>query len=165
MRRRGLTYLLLHIDNQSVVHIKKSLVSTSPPLMRELRRLKCFLDQLRIHARSEWIPSVANKFADALSRSFRPDDLWIRQRLWHSVLSGMRAPLDAFPHRPLEAHPVFQRKEAYQELETDWDSQVRLLCPPIDLISPTLQKVHKALAPSDDDYSGLATPTMAQPCF
>jgi hypothetical protein len=63
--------------------------------------LKKVLDELGLQFSSEWIPSVANKFADAMSRRLSPKDLAVRQTLRSSVVDGMMAPLDSFPLRPL----------------------------------------------------------------
>jgi hypothetical protein len=63
----------------------------------ELRRFRKVLDDLWLQLSSEWIPSVANKFADELSRRFLPVDLAMRQTLRRSVVDGMMAPLDSFP--------------------------------------------------------------------
>jgi hypothetical protein len=70
VKREGISMLRLCIDNTSVVHVTNAFVASSRPLMRELRRLKVMLDQLGLQLSSEWIPSVANKFADGWSRRF-----------------------------------------------------------------------------------------------
>ena len=77
--------LLLHIDNQAVVHTKNSFVSASRPMMRELQCLKLVLKTLGFQIKSEWIPSVANLLADRLSRRFSCGDLQIRRQVRHSV--------------------------------------------------------------------------------
>lgn len=141
--------LLLHVDNQAVVHITNGLVSASRPMMRELRRLKSVLDRMGLHIKSEWIPSAANRFADALSRRFPRGDLQIRRHVRRSVMDGMRAPIDAFPFRPVGEHPVFLRRQAFKELSEDWSKEdVRLLCPPVELITPTLLKLQQTRAPA-----------------
>lgn len=71
--------LLLNVDNQAVVHITNAFVSASSPMMREPRLLKVVLDHLGLQIQSEWIPSVANKFTDALARRFPRGDLKIRR--------------------------------------------------------------------------------------
>lgn len=78
-----------------------------PAMTRELRRLGAVLDNMGLHIKSEWMPSVANCFADALSRRFPRGDLQIRRTVRLSVLDGMRAPIDAFPFQPVWEHPVF----------------------------------------------------------
>jgi hypothetical protein len=74
--------------------VTNAFVVSSRPMMIELRRLKKELDELRLQLSSEWIPSVANKFADALSRHFSPGDIAVRQTMRRSVVDGMMAPLD-----------------------------------------------------------------------
>ena len=145
----GLNSLLLHNDNQAVVHITNSFVSASRPLMHELRRLKTVMTKLNIHIRSDWVPSAVNRFADALSRRFPRGDLQIRRHLRRSVAAGMQAPRDAFKYRPLGEHPSVLRKITMQELESDWSlDEVRLLCPPVDLIGPTVNKLSRTKAPA-----------------
>jgi hypothetical protein len=113
--------------------------------MRELRRLKKVLDELGLQLSSEWIPSVANKFADALSRRFSPGDLAVRQTLRRSVVDGMMAPLDSFPLRPLKEHPVFLRRQCHNELASHWSrEESRLLCPPVELVIDKLCRDNKA---------------------
>ena len=129
--------VLLHVDNQEVVQINNSFVSASRPMMKELRRLKLVLDRMGIQIRSEWIPSAANRFADCLSRRFPRGDLQVKRQVRRSIADGMNAPRDVFKWRPLGEHPVYRRKAAYRELAETWKEtdQVRLLCPPVDLLS------------------------------
>jgi hypothetical protein len=110
VKKEEISVLRLCVDNSSVVHVTNTFVASSKPMTRELRRLKKVLDKLWLQLLSEWIPSVANKFADALPRSFSPRDLAVRQTLRRSVMDGMMAPLDSFPLRPLGEHPVFLRR-------------------------------------------------------
>ena len=67
--------LLLHLENHAVVHVTNPFVSASRGMMRELRRHKLVLDHHGMQIRSEWIPSAANRFTDALSRRFPPREL------------------------------------------------------------------------------------------
>ena len=61
----------------------------------------------------------------------------------------MRAPVDAFKYRPPGEHPVVRRKLLMQELEEDWNTEeVRLLCPPVDLIPATVNKLSWTRAPA-----------------
>ena len=146
---QGRKHLLLHVDNMAVVHITNAMVSASRPMMRELRRLKCVLDRQGFQIRSEWIPSVANRFADALSRRFPRGDFQIRQQLRQSVQAGMKAPIDVFPFRPTGEHPSYLQRQAYQELATQWSTdQAPLLCPPVQLISATVHKLRETRAPA-----------------
>jgi Reverse transcriptase (RNA-dependent DNA polymerase) len=141
--------LLLRTDNTGVMHITNAMVSASRPMMRELRRLKLILDTMGITLSSEWLPSVANKFADALSRHFPRDDLRVRRHLRRSVMDGMRVSKDAFPYKPLGEHPVFERKQAFHELAVRWSTdETRLLCPPLDLVGAVVRKLRMTQAPA-----------------
>jgi hypothetical protein len=75
VKKEGIALLRLCVDNSGVVHVTNAFVAFRKPMMRELRRLKKVLDELRFQLSSGWISSVANKFADALSRRFSPRDL------------------------------------------------------------------------------------------
>lgn len=148
IRERAVLQLLLHVDNQAVVHICNSLVSSSRAMMRELRRLKVLLDRNGIVIKAEWLPSVMNRYADSLSRRFPRGDLQIRRSQRRSVVDGMRAPLDSFKLRPMGEQPAYLRAAAMGELNSSWsDEKVRLLCPPIDLIMATVVKLEQTRAP------------------
>ena len=95
--QEGHKNVCMHVDNQAVVHITNSFFSASRPMMRELRLLKFVLERLGVHIRSEWIPSVANRFADAPSRRFPRGYLRIPRQLQRSVQAGIQAPTDVFP--------------------------------------------------------------------
>jgi hypothetical protein len=141
VQKEETTLLRLCVDNSSVVHETNAFVASSRPMMRELCRLKEVLDELGLHLSSEWIPSVANKFAEALSRRFSPGDLAVRQTLRRSIVDGMMAPLDSFPLRPLGEHPVFLRLQCHNELASHWSrKEKRLLCPPVELMAAVVRK-------------------------
>jgi hypothetical protein len=120
VKQEGISMLRLCIDNTSVVHVTNAFVASSRPLMRELRRLKVMLDQLGLQMSSEWIPSVANKFADGCLRRFSLGDLAVKETLRKSVVDGMLAPCDVFPLRPFGKHPVFLLRQCHAELASAW---------------------------------------------
>jgi hypothetical protein len=146
----GIRNLQLQCDNMAAVHVTNAMVSASRPMMRELRLLKRELDRLGLHLDARWLPSALNKYADALSRRFPSGDLQIRRSLRHSVMDGMKAPADVFPYRPLGEHPVFLRRQCFLEMRQPWypTDATRLLCPPVDLIAPVLQKARLSGCPA-----------------
>ena len=74
----------------------------------------------------------------------------------------MAASLDVFPFRPLGEHPAFLRRQAWEQLASPWDTdKVRLLCPPVDLISPTLRKLQTMKDPAAVDTELAATAVAA----
>lgn len=149
IERADVCDLKLYCDNQAVVHIVNSLVSASTELMHELRELKHVLDKMGIHISAEWLPSAMNRYVDALSRRFNPGDLMIQRQLTRSIAAVMRAQPVDFGRRPLRDPPVFRRIQCLQELDEHWDpTQVRLLCPPPDLITPILIKLRQTSAPA-----------------
>jgi hypothetical protein len=140
VQREGIKVLRLYVDITSVNYVKRSFVAASRPMMREPRQLKRVLDYLGLQLSSEFLPSILNKYADALSRRFQPGDLAIRRTLRHSVMAGMQAPEVSLTLRLLGEHPVFLRRQCYQELAADWlKSEMRLLCPPTDLIGAVVR--------------------------
>jgi hypothetical protein len=140
VHREGIKVLRLCVAKTSVKFVTRSFVAASCQMTRELRSLKRVLDYLGRQISSEWLPSILNKYADALSRRFKAGDLTIRRTLRFSVMAGMQAPADSFPWRPLGEHPVFMRRQCYQELVADWlKSEMRLLCPPTDMIGAVLR--------------------------
>jgi hypothetical protein len=151
VKKEGISLLKLCVDNSSVVHVTNAFVASSRPMMREIRRLKKVLDDLGLQLSSEWIPSVATTFVDSLSLRFSPRDLAVRQTLRRSVVDRMMAPLDSFPLRPLEEHPIFLRRQCHNELASHWSrEETRLLCTPVELMAAVVRKlrISKALPSS-----------------
>jgi hypothetical protein len=146
----GMSLLRLCVDNKGVVAVTNAFVSSSSGMMRELRRLKRVLDDAGLQLATEWIPSAANKFADSLSRRFPVGDLQVRETLVRSVVDGLRVTPTHFPHpATLGEHPVYARKRAFAELASTWNrDEVRLLCPPVDLLSATVRKLRRTQAPA-----------------
>jgi hypothetical protein len=78
VKKEEIYLLRLCVDNSSFVHVTNAFVASSKHMTRELRRLKKVLDELGLQLLSERISSVANNFADALSRRFSPGDLAVK---------------------------------------------------------------------------------------
>jgi hypothetical protein len=149
VKKEGISLLRLCVENSSVAHVTNAFVASRKPVMRELRRLKKTLDEFGLQISSEWIPSVANKFADALSRRFSPGDLAVRQTPRRSVVDGMMAPFDSFLLRPLGEHPVFLRRQCHNELASHWSrEETQLLCPPVELMAAVVRKIRISKAPA-----------------
>jgi hypothetical protein len=135
------------------MHVPNALVASSRPKMTELRRLKKVLDKLGLQLLLEWIPFVANKLEDALSRLFSPGDLAVRQTLRRSVVDEMMAPLNSLPLRPLGEPPVFIRRECHNELASHWSrDERRLLCSP--------ERTHSS---SNEDATNIQS--ICPPCY
>jgi hypothetical protein len=117
-------------------------------MMRELRRLKKVLGKLRLQLSSEWMPTVAKKFADALPRRFSPGDLAVRQTLRGTVVDGMMALHDSFPLQPVGEPHVFLRRQCHNEFASHWSrEETRLLCPPVELMAAVMRKLRVSKAP------------------
>ena len=147
--RARLQQILFHVENQAVIHITNSFVSASRPRMRELHNLKRGIDAMGFIIKSEWLPPIANKFADVHSRRFPRGDLQICRQVRRPVMGGMAAPKDGFPYRSLGENPIIRRRQALKELNrhSEQDS-VRVLCPPVELISATVSKLGTERCPA-----------------
>ena len=154
----GMHSLRVCVDNTAVVSAIRSFASASTPMMRELRRLKVVLSRAGLHIRPEWLPSAANRFADALSRRFPAGDLRIRSQLVRSVAGGLRAGIRLRYARTLGSHPVYARRLALQELRRPWNqSEAQVLFPPVDLAAATVSRIRRARQPAIlllPDWSG-----------
>jgi hypothetical protein len=72
--------VLMHEDNQ-VVAILSHLMSRSPAMMDELRKLWELIDTDNINIRARYIRSAANVWADRLSRETDKDDWQLKPRI------------------------------------------------------------------------------------
>lgn len=57
------------------MRVLNAMVSASPAMIGELRKLRSLLEVLGVSIESRWIPSAVNKFSDSLSRTWLPDDM------------------------------------------------------------------------------------------
>ncbi len=147
--RAGISHVRWWCHNLLSAYVKNPIVTASRPVMRELRLVKRELRSLGIHISSKWLQSVLNIYADRLSRRFPSGDLHVRNWLRQSVLDGAVAPIDAFPYRPLGETQYFWLKKTLQQLRSRWDvTEVRLLCPPVDLIQDAVAKLRAMGAPA-----------------
>ena len=83
--RRGVLHL--RVDSRVAMHVINSFSSRSPALMSELRKLHTVVRSLGVTLRATWLASVANVWADRLSRQRDKDD-W---RLSRSVYARLAA--------------------------------------------------------------------------
>ena len=105
LRRRR---VLLFEDNQSVVFILTNLVSKSPQLMAELRRLWWLLDTEDIELRVLYIRSAENIIADFASRLAAPRDYRVRRTVFERAQEMWGAcTVDAFASAATALLPRF----------------------------------------------------------
>jgi hypothetical protein len=134
--------ILLHEDNQAVVHILNAMVSASRPMMAELRRLEVMLRILGVKLEARWIPSAVNRYADALSRQWDPGDVCATEALVESLCSAYELDAVVFPYRPVGEHPIARRKYLETQMGEDWgDGRARLWNPPFDMLPLVLKKM------------------------
>lgn len=116
--------------------------------MKVFRRSRLLLDLLGLQVKSEWIPSVANRFANALSRHSPGEGLLIHRQLRRSIAAGMQASVDSFNFRSLGESPTFLHRAVVKRLLETWNlGTVRLLCPPIEIIRSTMRNLTQTYAP------------------
>jgi hypothetical protein len=92
-RQAGMIIIRSCVDNTGVVAVTNAFVSSSPKMMPELRKLKRVLDSAGLQIITEWLPSRANRFADALSRRLPIGDFQIREQLTRSVVDEKAVPI------------------------------------------------------------------------
>jgi hypothetical protein len=119
--------VLLHENNQAVVNILNDMVSSSRPMMAELRRLEVMLRILGVKMEARWIPSAVNRYADALSRQWDPGDFCATESLVESLCTGYEPDAVVFPYRPVGEHPIARRNYLEAQMGEDWamDGRVR----------------------------------------
>jgi len=66
--------LRLRVDSRVAMHVVNSFTSRSATLMTELRKLHEVVQLLGVTLEASWLASVANAWADALSRQIDSDD-------------------------------------------------------------------------------------------
>jgi hypothetical protein len=134
--------ILLHEDNQAVVHILNAMVSASRPMMAELRRLEVMLRALGVRMEARWIPSAVNRYADSLSRQWDPGDVCVTEELVQSLCDSYAPDAVVFPYRPVGEHPIARRKFLASQMDEDWgDGRARLWNPPFDLLPLVMKKI------------------------
>ena len=134
--------LLLHEDNQAVCFILSAMVSSSKPMMAELRRLYVMMRTLVVSIEARWLPSAVNRFADALSRTWDPGDVQATGNLLASIQDEHRLDSVVFASRPLGETAVARRKYLATQMMEDWgDGRARLWNPPLDLLPLVVRKL------------------------
>jgi len=137
----------LFTDSQVVLHVVRKMVSRSPELMEELRKLQYILDWKGVQLKLEYIPSAFNVWADQLSRRRSSDD-WHLADSTFSLIDKRLGPhtVDRFAgvhnarlprYNSLHADPG---AEAVNALSVPWKGEVNYCCPPFDLIPLVLEK-------------------------
>ncbi|PXF49274.1 hypothetical protein BWQ96_00848 [Gracilariopsis chorda] len=139
---RRIRRLLLHEDNQAGVYILNSMVSASPAMMAELRKLQKMLHALNVRLDARWIPSAVNRYADALSRTWDPGDVPVSQQLLASIQEHYHLDSPAIYHRPLNETRPARLKQIRDQLQTYCgDGKARLWNPPFDVLQITVRKI------------------------
>lgn len=133
---------LVHEDNQAVVHILNAMVSSSPAMMSELRKLQKLLRVLGVQVESRWLPSAVNKYADSLSRTWDPGDTQASEQLVKDICRQYHFDRPAFLMRPLNEPRPARVKQVCEQLQTFWgDGRSRLWNPPFDFLPVVVRKI------------------------
>ncbi len=104
--------LVMHEDNQSVIGVLTHLISKSPAMMSELRKLFHLTDEFDINTKTTYIRSAANIWADGLSRLKNNSD-W---RIKTSSFSRLDKNLGTVHRRPLR----LVRKQTNPPINAKW---------------------------------------------
>ena len=138
--------MLLHEDNQAVMHMLTSLVSKLKPLMAELRRLVALLDSNDISLRSLYIRSADNVVADLCSRLARPRDYVLEASIFLLVQEWWGAcEVDAFASGATALLPRWWEAQAAHGCEAidafaqHWPEQLVWAHPPPSLLPQLAQ--------------------------
>lgn len=83
-----------------MVVIVKDMVSTSQPMMAELRKLHCMLTGLGLKAYALWITSAVNRFTEAHSCTWDPNDVSLSRHLLRLIRRHYKLECCAFAARP-----------------------------------------------------------------
>jgi hypothetical protein len=111
---------LLHEDNQAVAHILNAIVSASPPMMADLRRLQVMLREFGVRMEARRLPSAINRYADSLSRKWGPGDFRVTGELEQSLSNAYALGVVVFPHSPVGQHPIARRKYLQTQMAEGW---------------------------------------------
>ena len=129
--------VLLHEDNQAVVWIITNMVTRSPEIMRELRRLWYLLDTHDIELRPVYIRSAANVIADFASRlAFSGDYVLSRARFLALQAMWGECTVDAFASPATAQLPRYWSEfpiagaEATDALAQEWRGELVWAHPP-----------------------------------
>lgn len=136
--------LLVHQDNQAVVHVLNAMVSASRPMMAELRKLHAILRRLGVRLDARWLPSAVNRFADSLSRTWDPGDIQVSPRLSREIQVQYRLDPSAFFQRPLNEPRPARLKQIKAQMSAWWgDGRARLWNPPADFLPLVVRKIQQ----------------------
>ena len=134
--------VLLWEDNSAVVSAINRMVSKSPAMMSELRKLHRCLHHLGVHVSAQWLPSAVNRYADRLSRTWNVRDVSLNTWLLEELRRAYNLAPVPFRYPPMGDHPCALRKQAMQQLQDYWgDGTPRLWNPPPELIPLVLKKI------------------------
>jgi hypothetical protein len=112
--------ILLHEDNQAVLHILNDMVSSSRPMIAEIRRLEVMLRILGVKMEAGWISSAENRYADAFSRQWDPGDVCDIEALVESLCTVCEPDAVVFTYRPVGEHPISRHKYLESQMGEDW---------------------------------------------
>lgn len=145
--------LLLRVDSRVAMHVINGFSSRSPALMRELRKLHAVPKLYRVALRAAWLPSVANVWADSLSRQSDADD-WrltpsmfdlLQTRYGCHTVDRFATPLNTLCQR-YNSHTYAAGSEAVDAFSVGWAGDNNWINPPFSQASRVLDKIYNEAA-------------------
>ena len=140
--------LQLRVDSRVAMHVINGFSSRSPVLMAELRKLHEVALLYRVALRASWLPSVANVWADTLSRQGDRDDWRLSNEMFarlqlrygcHAV-DRLATPLNALcPRFNTKMHAP--GTEAVDAFSVSWGGENNWVNPPFSQAARVLDKV------------------------
>lgn len=145
--------LKVKADNSVAMHVLNGFSSRSAALMEELRKLRLQLRTMRVTLEASWLPSIANGWADLLSRRRDRND-WRLAPEWFARLDRRwgRHTVDQFA-TCVNAHVArFNSElcnpgsEGVNALQQQWEGENNWANPPFSLASEVVNHVLKTKA-------------------
>lgn len=154
--------VLVQEGNKAVIYVLNAMVSASRTMMVELRKLEVMLTVMGVRLEALWIPSAVNRFADALSRTWDPEDMMATEAMMKSIKEQDGLDEMPFGARPLGKSLAARQKFIRPQVEEDWgDGRARLYISPVDMLPLVIRKLEQ-----EKGCGVLLAPNWpAQPCF
>lgn len=118
------------------------MVSASPTMMSELRKLRKMLHGMGMNIQAKWIPSAVNRFYNSLWRTWNPGDIRKSRRFLRFVCQQNHFDGPLFVLQPMGESVKAMLKKIKAQLEQHWnDGKDHLWNQSFDFIPLVLRKI------------------------